>query len=249
MLQVGSTLKGYAIAASDGEIGSVSDFLFDEKSWKVKWLIVDTGQWLSERRVLVHPSAIGTVDYQRMVLPVELTRAQIEGSPEISRDQPLSPQTDAYLYDYYQWDPLWGDDYFAANAVVAQAISAIPADEDDTPCLRSVDVLAGFHLAATDGDIGHVTDLLVDDIGWGVRYLVIDTRNWLPERQVLMSPYAVRRIDWSERRIHLDVTRQQVKASPPWNLAEITGQTFEQRREAYEKTLHRHYGWPGYGWF
>ncbi len=260
MLQVGSTLKGYAIEASDGKIGSVSDFLFDEKSWKIRWLIVDTGHWLSERRVLIHPSAIGKVDDQREVLPVGLTRAQIEGSPEISRDQPLSVQTDGYLYDYYHWDPLWGDDYFRASNAIAQAISppspfvssasAAPSpDAEGAPYLRSVDVLTDVHIAASDGEIGHVAGLLVDDCRWDVRYLIIDTRNWLPERQVLMSPYAVRHIDWEEELVHLDVTREQVEASPPWNLAEMTGRTFEQRREAYERKLHLHYGWPGYGWF
>lgn len=261
MLQVCSALKGYTIEAKDGKIGSVSDFLFDDARWKMRWLIVDTGQWLTERRVLVHPSVVGRADYERLTLPVGLTRAEIEGSPEIRRDQPFSAEIEQSLYDYYRCNAVWGQNYFAGGGgeegrdppappppfIASEA--APEAAASDIPYLRSVDVLTGFHLAATDGEIGHVTDLLIDDESWDVRYLVVDTRNWLPGRQVLISPYAVKAIDWDEEIIHLDLARGQVEASPPWNLEEMLGKTYPQRREAYERRLHHHYGWPGYEWF
>jgi len=94
-----SALKGYAIEASDGRVGIVSDFLFHDQSWKMRWLVVDTGTWLIGRMVLIRPSAIVQADYERQELPVALTKAQVEGSPGISQDQPVSRQMEANLYD------------------------------------------------------------------------------------------------------------------------------------------------------
>lgn len=254
MLLITSALKGYAIEASDGRLGTVSDFLFDDKTWKVRWLVVDTGTWLSGRKVLIHPSAIGKVDDEQQELPVTLTKAQVERSPGIAQDQPVSRQMEANMYDYYQWDSGWGGSYFGAGAIAAplaappyfgetavlEAERAESGWDSGDPHLRSVAEVAGYHVHATDGQIGHLETFRIDDAGWDIRYLIIDTRNWWPGKHVLMSPYAVREISWSERRIRLDVTRSQVKASPPWDPMDIIDQ-------AYEKRLHSYYFWPGYG--
>ncbi len=255
MLLAVSALKGYAIEASDGGIGTVSDVLFDDQSWKLRWLVVDAGTWLSGRKVLIHPSAIRHADYERQELPVTLTKAQVEGSPGILQDQPVSRQMESQLHDYYQWDPYWGNGIFGAGAIASPlapspyfggaAVREADRAESDTdsgdPHLRSVAAVTGYHIHATDGEIGHVENFMIDDASWGIRYLVVDTRNWWPGKHVLMSPYAVREIDWSERQIRLDVTRSQVKGSPPWDPMDMIDQ-------AHEKRLHSYYGWPGYGW-
>lgn len=255
MMQLGTAFKGFAIAATDGKIGTVSDLLFDDKTWKVRWLVVDTGNWLSGRKVLVHPSAIGVVNYERQEMPVSLTKAQVSDSPDILSDRPVSQQMEANLYDYYGWDPLWGRNYFGTGAIssplsappyfggmaVHAPLGADTLEADADPHLRSVAEIKGYHIEARDGAIGHVQDVLVDDIAWGIRYLIVDTRNWLPGQHVLMAPYAVREIEWSEHKIYVDVTREQVRESPPW-------QPTDEIREAYEQRLHTHYDWPGYGW-
>ena len=123
MLEVGSALKGYAIEASDGRIGTVGDFLFDDRTWKVRWLVVDTGTWLTGRKVLVHPSAIGRADYERRELSVSLTKSQVKGSPDILQDQPVSQQMERRLYDYYGWDPYWGDNYFGMGSMDIALVS------------------------------------------------------------------------------------------------------------------------------
>ena len=255
MLEVGSALKGYAIEASDGRIGTVDDFLFDDRTWKIRWLVVDTGSWLTGRKVLIHPSAIGRADYERRELSVSLTRSQVKGSPDLLQDQPVSQQMERSLHDYYGWDPYWGDNYFGMGAMVSP-LSPSPyftetaahenADivlglNDGDPHLRSIAAVTGYHIHARDGQIGHVENFLIDDATWGIRYLIIDTRNWWPGKHVLVSPYAVLEINWSKRQVRLDVSREQVKSSPPWNPVDIINQT-------YEKRLHSHYDWPGYGW-
>ena len=237
-----SALKGFAIEASDGRIGSVSDVLFDDRSWKIRWLVVDTGGWLTGRLILVHPSAIGQPDYRRETLPVRLTKHQIEESPSILLDKPVSQQMETDLYGYYGWDPLWGGgNYFGAYPYESEVLESARDARHGDPHLRSVTEVTGYHIQASDGSIGHIETILVDDATWGVRYLVIDTKNWWFGQHVLMSPYAVRSVSWSQRDVTLRVTREQVKGSPAWDPADIIDRSYQER-------LHGYYDWPGYGW-
>ena len=253
MLQAGLALKGFLIAAEDGTLGTVNDFLFDDQTWKLRWLVVDTGGWLSGRKVLVHPSAIGPIDYDREVVPVRLTRTQVKDSPDIAQDRPVSRQMESDLYGYYGTDPTWGGNLYGMSALAyplaARASDADlmerpgrldGADEED-PHLRSVAAVTGYHVHATDGEIGHVENLLIDSDGWDIRYFIVDTSNWWFGRHVLVAPLAVRHISWGSHEIEVDVSRDQVKSSPPWDpLVEID--------RYYQQRLHSHYGWLGYGW-
>ena len=261
MLLAGSALKNYTIAASDGGIGTVSDFLFDDTTWKMRWLVVDTGNWLPGRKVLLHPSAIGRADYGEQALPVDLTKAQVKDSPTIAQDEPVSLQMQDDLYGYYGWDPLWGGSSLfggyrdtlgmplAGMPFGGQAATMGPRDDmllderhrhDGDPHLRSMAAVTGYHVQATDGAIGHVEDFLIDDETWFTRYLVVDTKNWWFGQQVLLSPHAMQSISWSEHQVSTGLSRDQVKGSPPWNPAQIINREYENR-------LHGYYGWPGYG--
>lgn len=264
MLFAASALKGYAIEATDGRLGTVADLLFDDHTWKVRWMVVDTGKWLSGRKVLVHPSSVTQLDHERQVLPVRLTKVQVEESPGISQDEPMSRQMEGSLFNYYGYDPYWGPSFFGAGAIgllpysepfaagagaagagaaeagVAEARRPESVGETGDPHLRSTQAVIGYHMQASDGAIGHLETLLVDEASWGVRYLVVDTKNWWPGKHVLLSPYAAKHIDWSAREVDLDVTRDQVKGSPPWDPAGAIERDYERR-------LHSHYGWPGYG--
>src|SRR5271167_91843 len=119
MLIAVSALKSFAISASDGKLGSVGDLLFDDRSWKIRWFVVDTGGWLSSRKVLVHPSAITHADASLLEIQARMTKAQIEASPDISTDEPVSRQAEARVFDYYGWDPFWGSGYLVAGAMAA----------------------------------------------------------------------------------------------------------------------------------
>ncbi|MQA29204.1 MAG: hypothetical protein GEU82_05100 [Luteitalea sp.] len=79
---------------------------------------------------------------------------------------------------------------------------------------RNTDQLMGFHLKATDGDIGHVDDLLIDEASWRICYLVVDTSNWIGGKWVAVVPSVLRSIDWTDRTIEVAITRDEVKRSP-----------------------------------
>jgi hypothetical protein len=251
MLLVESALKTYLVEADDGSIGSVSDCLFDTTNWKLRWLVVDTRSWLIGRKVLLHPSVFGSPDSDNRRLPVHLTKAQIKASPPITFDLPVSAQMEESVFGYYGWDSDWGGrGYFAGYPTPRDGEAALldrPGTEpttgvgDGDPNLRSMAAMEGYHVEATDGEIGHIENFVIDDADWDIRYLIIDTRNWWFGQHVLMSPFAVRDINWVDRNVTLNVSRDQVKNSPPWKPVDVID-------KSYQEELHGYYAWPGYGW-
>lgn len=256
MLLAASGLKDYSVAAEDGAIGVLKDFLFDDRTWQIRWLVVQAGGWLVGRQVLVHPSAVLSFDYDRQTLQVSLTKIQIEASPPLSTDQPVSRQHEINTYGYYGWDPLWGGDMFGST-IQGGGMVGPPRyfgtqeryndlgvqnlDGESDPHLRSFNAVKGYHVQASDGDMGHIANLMIDNEQWGVRYLIVETSNWWMGKQVLMAPYAITSINWLDRTVYLDVTQAEVKASPEWDPATVI-------IEHYQHQLHTHFKWNGYGW-
>ena len=247
MLFAIASLHGCRVEAGDGRVGSVKDFLFDDQSWKVRWMVVDTGNWLPGRQVLIHPSAIDPLDLafpvkrvlpmmstgDTLVLSVRLTKLQIEASPEAREDEPVTKQMETDLYDHYGWDPSWGATNFGASAVAAPLLEPLifsdaaarqAADTESrrgegNPHLRSVASTNGYHVHATDGDLGHVENFLADDVNWDVRYLVVATRDWWPGRHVQLAPFALIDIELIEtshrRQYHSRPSEIQPGLGPP----------------------------------
>ncbi len=246
-----STIRGHAVTASDGAIGTVSDLLFDDASWTIRWLVVDTGNWLTGRKVLLPPAALGHPDPEAKSFPVRLTRAAVEASPELETQLPVSRQFETSIYDHYGWSPYWGAGYYMGGyGMLAGSYPmwsdpeeqrraedfARQAERADAPQLRSAEAVTGYHLQATDGSIGHLADLLVDDTDWSVHYLVVDTSNWWNGKLVLISPRAAKDIRWTEQLIYLDVDRATVKASPPYDPAKPVDRSDEQRMAEHYAT-------------
>jgi sporulation protein YlmC with PRC-barrel domain len=252
MLRNVEDLRGYAILATDGVIGDVDDVYFDDEAWAIRYLVVDTGKWLSGRKVLISPLAIGLPDWMGQQLPVSLTKAQVEGSPDIDTRKPVSRQHETaysgyYGYPYY-WEGagLWGMGAYPGGLTnqlmfAEELKTRLPSEPRTThDChLRSCRAVIGYHVHATDGDIGHVADLLVDDETWAIRYLILDTSNWWGGHRVLVTPRWIDAVSWSDAKVSVDLTRQAVKDAPPYDSA-------AQLRRQQEQALHEHYGRPGY---
>jgi len=235
MLRNASAIKGYAIAASDGRIGTVSDFLFEDTSWLVRWLVVDTGKWLSGRKVLLPPSVLGHPNLKEQEFPVLLTMQQVKASPDIGTERPVSRQIETNIYDYYGWRPYWGGTGFLMGGYGGYGygpIAPLPSPESrrraediaaaqrshDDPHLRSIEAVTGYHIHASDGEIGHIEDFLVEDTDWSIHDLIVDTKNWWPGNKVLISPRSIREINWTNNLVNLDVDREKVKDSPIYDV-------------------------------
>jgi hypothetical protein len=187
---------------------------------------------------------LGHLDPKTREFAVRLTMKQVEGSPDIGIHLPVSRPMETSLYNYYGWSPYWGTGFYMGGYMPtpSRAEAARRIDElakghrnPDEPHLRSIAVVTGYHVHATDGEIGHIEDFLVEEADWSIRYLVVDTKNWWPAKKVLISPRSARAIDWTEKLVDLDVDRQRVKNSPAYDAS----MTLDP---AYEKKFHAHYG-------
>jgi hypothetical protein len=247
MLRNASAITDYAIAASDGRLGKVVDLLFDDLSWRVRWLVVETGGWLSGRRVVLPTTVLGRLDADSLEFPVRLTMQQVKDSPDLDTEKPVSRQMETKTYGYYGWTPYWGDGMYMGGGLGGAMVSASylqppqpldnapePPAETGDPHLRSIEAVTGYHIHARDGEIGHVEDFLVEDVDWSIHFLVVDTKNWWPAKKVLIQPRSARTIDWDERLVNLNVDRQTVKDSPVYDPAVPVD-------SAFEKNFHNYY--------
>jgi hypothetical protein len=247
MLIHGSKIRGCSIGATDGEIGSISDLLFDDASWRIRWLVVDSGNIFPGRKVLIPPSALSLVNHIGHQFAVRLTKQQIKDSPGVDTDKPVSRAMETGLYDYYGWAPYFSTGFYMGGYTYAgfpiepSAITSRPRDvphqnadqTSDGTQLRSAHEVGGYHIHASDGGIGHVADFLIEDGDWSIHYLVVDTRDWWPGKTVLVSPRSVRKTDWSARTVDLDITRQQIKDSPPYDGSQAIDRAYEYKFHGY----------------
>jgi hypothetical protein len=239
MLRTAGDLKGIKIEAKDGDIGSAQDLYFDDRTWTVRYVVVDTGAWLPGRQVLISPFAFHAVpDSAR--LRTFLTKARVENSPSIDTDRPVNRQREIELSEYYGYPHYWVGPYrWGDLATPAMPLtSPQPAIDEETlardresadPNLRSARDVMGYYIQATDGDLGHVDDFLVDDETWAIRYLIVDTRNWLPGRRVLISPDWIQRVSWEDSKVYVDLAKRHIETAPEFDPSMPLGREHEER--------------------
>jgi uncharacterized protein YrrD len=230
VLHLAHKIIGAPIHATDGPIGTVEDFYFDEDRWTVRYLLIDTGRWLSGRRVLLSPMSIRG-EWHRGEIPVALTKDQVWHSPEIDFQSALSRGVEAQILGYYGYPAYWGEqgvwgtfDNPAALLAAPPARSQAGDDAVDVEAqhLRGTREITGYHLHATDGEIGHVDDVLIGQESWRIRYLLVDTSNWIGGRSVVVSVPAVERIEAYRKTVEVALSRDEVK----------NGQSFASIEEA-----------------
>lgn len=243
------SLNGRSIRAIDGEIGKVKEFYFDDKTWTIRYLVVETGNWLFGRKVLISPQALLSPDLDNDVFPVDLTKEQIKNSPDIDTNKPVSRQHEISLYEYYPWanywtGGLWGRGIGTTGMMMqphAPFAEAIKNEQDipdkqpeDDDSLRSTDKVTGYTIKATNGHIGDVEDFIMDDNTWKLDFIVVDTGNWFSGKKVLISPSWIKEIIWYTSTVIVNTSVDQVKNSPEYNVG-------QKISEMYEANLKSHY--------
>jgi sporulation protein YlmC with PRC-barrel domain/ribosomal protein S8 len=233
MLQSIKQLYGHKLGASDGEIGHVKDFYFDDQNWAVRYVVADTNSWLPGRQVLISPHAFGNLQQTGKHLRVNLTRKQIENSPSIESHKPVSRQYEEEYHRYYGWpfywqgSGLWGMSGFPIlelppNPLPSDSPNAIgPQPESTEAHLRSAQAVNGYHLQASDGIIGHVCDFMMDAQSWAIRQLVIKTGHRFTGKEVEIPIRKVDRISYPDSKVFVNLTQEAVGQSPAHHLAPV----------------------------
>jgi hypothetical protein len=232
MLRNAQDLQGFSIQAADGEIGTVEQFYFDDETWVIRYLTINTGGWLGGRLVLISPiSILGQPDWRSKRVNVALTKRQVENSPSVDAHQPVSRQHEIEYLGYFGYPFYWGD----SNLGGPESDPAGLADSH----LRSAEEVTGYSIAASDGEIGHLDGFVVDEDTWAIRYIEVATRSWWPGKRVLVSPAWIERVSWPDSKIYAGLSREAIQGAPEYlESMPIT--------RAYETRLYLHYGRPPY---
>jgi uncharacterized protein YrrD len=255
MLRNLKELENYVVVATDGEVGHVRDFFLDDEVWGVRYFVVETGPWLASRKVLISPIAIRQPNWLKKTIEVSITIAQVEGSPEVDTEKPVSRQHEMRHLGYYDYPQYWGSTGLWGNHQYSDQLisqnNELPAKQrnimakeraaylleverhDEDPHLRSCDTIIGYKIQATDGGIGRVQGFLVDTDTWAIRYFVVETGNWWDGHQVLITPHLIGNICWSDSTASVNLTRKAVKAAPIYDPAALLNN--EQEMSIYEQ--------------
>lgn len=246
MLRSLKEIKGYVLRAKDGDIGRCQDFLLDDQSWAVRYMVADTHKWLPGRLVLVSPISLGEPEWSDQRLPVNLTTEQIKNCPELDSHAPVTRRYEVWFHQHYGWPYYWnGGDLWASSFIPRALFGGRPDLGDEGPDLdnqnlHSAEEIMGYSIRATDGEIGHVDDFILDDETWSVRFAVGATRNWLPGRHVLLPLPRLLDVVWSDGVLEVGLSREEVKNSPEYDPTKPVNRELEERLYDF---VGRPHGW------
>jgi uncharacterized protein YrrD len=227
MLQSLKQIHGNKLGASDGEIGHVKDFYFDDKHWAVRYIVADTGSWIPGRLVLISPHAVGALPLLGKILPVKLTRKQIEDSPPIESHKPVSRQYEEEYYQYYGWPGYWeGGSVWGMGGfpILEQGVTP-SSDKAHTKAahqkhadvhLRSAEDVTGYQIQTGDDIVGEIADFMVDCESWVICHLVVNTGSRFSGKKVFLSPTQVNRISWDESKVFVNLGKEAILESPAY---------------------------------
>ena len=235
-------IAALTLSAIDGQMGSISELYFDDQNWKIRYLIINTGGWLTGRNVLIAPIAVADIDDAAASIRINLRKEQIEQAPPIEKAKPISRQYEEAYYEHFRWAPYWQSDTTALGTPIPYPEP--PPMNVDEPAfsespekshLRSSAEVTGYRIHAQDGEIGHIEDLVIDDEDWIVRYVEVDTRNWLPGKKVLVQTGRIKQIDWQSQSVTMSLTRHAIQSAPAYDPSMLI-------TPDYEIELFTHYG-------
>lgn len=223
------------IQAIDGEIGKVDDLYFDDNSWGIRYMVVDTAKWIEGKKVLLSPVVVEKPDVANKKIIVKLTKEQIRNSPDIETRKPVSKQFETEFPDYYQW-PVYGMSVLTTPIISDdQKTRENSVKYPEDPHLRSAEEVIGYNIGTLDGEVGHVEDMILDDETWSVHFWIVKTRNWLPGKRVLISPHWINKISWIDKKVFVDMTTETIKNSPEFDSS-------KPLQIEYESELNNYYG-------
>jgi hypothetical protein len=239
ILHRAKTLSDYKLRGIDGNIGTIKEFYFDDHNWTVRYIVANTGNWLTGRQVLISLYSLGAVNNEEQFIAVNLTQKQIEDIPTFEIGQTISPQFEDAHNTYYGNGPNISE----ADPNIARdpnmRLESVPSERMGERRLHNTSNVNGYEIEASDGEIGDVKDFIIEDQTWAIRYLIVDTGSWLPGKKVLIAPQWIDRLSLEESKVFVNLSRDAIEQSP-----EFTEESLLSRD--YEEGLYKHYNRQGY---
>lgn len=197
-----------SVIATDGEIGHVYNFLFDDQTWLIRYVVVDVRSWLSRHDVLIVVTALDQPDWTKKTFRVRLTKELVRHSPDVDSKKPVSRQQEIAMMEYYGWPAYWNFSTAEVPSVPLPATGReFPVHTKEDPHLRSVLAVTGYEVWAEDGDIGRLENFIVDEKSWHIGYLDVKAGDWLDSRSILIPTRWVKAISWADHRVYLHHSR------------------------------------------
>lgn len=253
MLRKLKNLKGFTIQGKDDDLGKVEDFYFDQERFVIRYVVIDTGNWLQEELTLISPEAFEEINYETEEIFVNLNSEELKEGPSIEKNKPVSKETEEKLVNHFEWPVYWTGGAYPASGTAVQGASVrrdkifnyeeSPAKQKQTgkkdteSNLRSFNEVRKYHIQAEDDEFGHLEDLFIDEENWVIRYLLVDTRNILPGKDVLIAPEWLQSISWNEEKIYVNKTKEEIKNAPEYK----EGKFENIINRDYEEKLYDHY--------
>jgi uncharacterized protein YrrD len=243
-----NSLLGYTIKGADGEIGKVEEFYFDDRTSTIRYMVVKTGGWFFEKKVLISPEVFQKPEWESKTFSVNLTQEKIKNSPDIDTDKPVSRQQEDLMRGYYSWPGyigygipgyagfgIWGYPVTEESTLENESEQLkATALENDNPHLRSTKEVTGYDMHATDGEIGKVEDFIVEDATWKIHFLVVKTGDWFSGINVLISPQSIKNVKWEEQKVTVNHSKDKMKNSPEFDVSQPI-------KDSYERSLNDYY--------
>ncbi len=247
MLRSMNEIVDYHFFAKKENIGRCKDLLFDDWWWTVRHLVADTGGWLEGHQVLISPVMIEKMDWKTRMVMVNITKDQLENCPSPSDEETVSREHEKQIFMHYGYPDYWNGTGLWGAAAYPWILDTEPVMENQEKDdgeetrenhLRSFKELKGYSIKASDGEIGHVEDFILDDETWALRYVIVDTRNWLPGgKKVMLSLNWARSVSWSESSFEMDMPKEKIEKGPEFDPEKPVNVEYETR-------LYDYYGRP-----
>ncbi|ASJ70893.1 PRC-barrel domain-containing protein [Granulosicoccus antarcticus] len=233
-------------------LGNIHDIYFDDDTWAIKWFVVETGHWYSSNKILLDSKYFTQVSPATRTFHVSISKADIENAPSVDEHHPVGEQRKSeLLYTSFGQDTLFFPGYSGVlmpqtlierSAVLAeQEMDKQEADVSDADYadrhLRSASEILGYTVSAINGELGPVTDLVINTDQWNITLLALDTSKWLPDRTVVITPESIERISWEESKLFVTMSKQTIEKSP--QLCDL-----KAIKTSYVSTLSDYYLYP-----
>lgn len=220
MLASIKAFKHFSLSAVDGDIGSVKDFLFDDREWQIRYMVAESGNWLTGRKVLIAPHSLERPNWEAEKFPVTLTKESIKESPRIEEDAPVSMQTEIALSEFFHWPYYWNAGLFSTPGVYnnPDGPEEIQARmEEMNPHLRSANEVVAYSVQTSDNCLSKINDIMIKSDEWHVRYFIVDTGEWLPGKKVLLTPDSIKDIRAPQRIVVIDLKKAELEQLPEYH--------------------------------